>query len=56
MPNSYMLFTASFHRILLQLLSDSRDPLVLAIAAHDIGEYVRHYGAGKRYIPFVTEL
>ncbi|EDV23506.1 uncharacterized protein TRIADDRAFT_36227 [Trichoplax adhaerens] len=37
-------------KILLQLLSDSRDPLVLAIAAHDIGEYVRHYGAGKRVI------
>ncbi|XP_048451893.1 V-type proton ATPase subunit H isoform X4 [Rhincodon typus] len=35
-------------KILTRLLEVSDDPQVLAVAAHDIGEYVRHYPRGKR--------
>lgn len=35
-------------RILTRLLEVSDDPQVIAVAAHDIGEYVRHYPRGKR--------
>lgn len=35
-------------RILNHLLQNSHDPLVLAVAAFDIGEYVRHYPRGKQ--------
>lgn len=34
-------------KILISLLETSKDPLVLSVAAHDIGEYVRHYPHGK---------
>ncbi|MEJ1289142.1 ATPase H+ transporting lysosomal V1 subunit H [Cricetulus griseus] len=37
-------------RILTKLLEVSDDPQVLAVAAHDVGEYVRHYPRGKRVI------
>lgn len=37
-------------KILIRLLQASSDPLVLAVAAHDIGEYVRHYPRGKTII------
>lgn len=37
-----------FLRILTKLLEVSDDPQVLAVAAHDVGEYVRHYPRGKR--------
>ena len=37
-------------KILVQLLETSRDPLVLSVAAHDIGEYVRHYSRGKAVV------
>ena len=37
-----------FSRILTKLLEVSDDPQVLAVAAHDVGEYVRHYPRGKR--------
>ena len=36
-------------RILTRLLEVSDDPQVIAVAAHDVGEYVRHYPRGKRY-------
>lgn len=36
------------NRILTRLLEVSDDPQVIAVAAHDIGEYVRHYPRGKR--------
>lgn len=39
--------TSNF-RILVKLLIDSSDPLVLAVAAHDIGQYVKHYERGKK--------
>lgn len=37
-------------KILIQLLETSSDPQVLSIAAHDCGEYVRHYPRGKQVI------
>lgn len=37
-------------KMLIHLLETSRDPLVLSVASYDIGEFVRHYPRGKRYI------
>lgn len=37
-------------KILVYLLESSKDALVLSVAAHDIGEYVRHYPRGKHVI------
>ncbi|KAG9347996.1 hypothetical protein JZ751_004015, partial [Albula glossodonta] len=34
-------------KILTRLLEVSDDPQVIAVAAHDVGEYVRHYPRGK---------
>lgn len=34
-------------KILITLLETSKDPLVMSVAAHDLGEYVRHYPRGK---------
>lgn len=44
------LYFLIFYRILTKLLEVSDDPQVLAVAAHDVGEYVRHYPRGKRYV------
>ena len=35
-------------RILIRLLNESTDPTVLAVAAHDLGQYVKHYERGKK--------
>jgi len=37
-------------RRLIELLRTSQDPLVLAVAAHDLGQYVRHYERGKKIV------
>uniref|UniRef100_A0A8R1DX72 V-type proton ATPase subunit H n=1 Tax=Caenorhabditis japonica TaxID=281687 RepID=A0A8R1DX72_CAEJA len=37
-------------KILIKLLETSHDPLILCVAAHDIGEYVRHYPRGKTVV------
>ncbi|XP_071103905.1 V-type proton ATPase subunit H-like isoform X1 [Haliotis cracherodii] len=37
-------------KILVRLLETSKDPLILSVAAHDIGEYVRYYPRGKNVI------
>ncbi|CAH1772858.1 unnamed protein product [Owenia fusiformis] len=37
-------------KILVKLLETSKDPLILSVAAHDVGEYVRHYPRGKNVI------
>lgn len=37
-------------RTLVHLLEKSADPVVLAVACYDIGEYVRHYPRGKQYV------
>lgn len=34
-------------KILIMLLEKSKEPLVISVAAHDLGEYVRHYPRGK---------
>ena len=39
--------TTFFFRILVRLLS-TEDPLVLAVAVHDLGKYVKHYERGKK--------
>lgn len=38
-------------RTLIKLLSESHDPTVLAVAAHDVGQYVKHYERGKKSVP-----
>lgn len=37
----------SLLKMLVRLLESSKDPLILSVAAHDLGEYVRHYPRGK---------
>ncbi|KAG6879041.1 hypothetical protein C0992_005666 [Termitomyces sp. T32_za158] len=37
-------------QILLRLLKESTDPLVLAVAVQDIGQYVRHTDRGKKLV------
>ena len=39
-------------RILIHLLDSAVDPIVLAVASYDIGEYVRHNPRGKQYVVF----
>ncbi|KAH9951506.1 ATPase V1 complex subunit H [Amylocystis lapponica] len=34
-------------KALIRLLKESSDPTILAVAAHDIGQYVKHYERGK---------
>lgn len=41
--------TLSF-RVLVKLLKESTDPVVLAVAAHDIGQYTKYYERGKKYV------
>ena len=35
-------------RVLVNLLKNAQDPVVLAVAAHDLGQYVKHYDRGKK--------
>ncbi|KZS99026.1 ATPase, V1 complex, subunit H [Sistotremastrum niveocremeum HHB9708] len=35
---------------LIKLLNESTDPLVLAVAAHDVGQYVKYYERGKKVV------
>ena len=44
------LFLTRVHRILIRLLNESDDPTVLAVAAHDLGQYVKHYERGKKSV------
>ncbi|EIW85361.1 ATPase V1 complex subunit H [Coniophora puteana RWD-64-598 SS2] len=37
-------------KTLLKLLEESEDPLVLAVAVHDLGQYVKHHERGKKVI------
>ncbi|VDP40025.1 unnamed protein product [Soboliphyme baturini] len=37
-------------KILVKILEVTNDPLVLCVAAHDLGQYVRHYPRGKTVI------
>jgi hypothetical protein len=40
----------SLPRTLIKVLKESSDPTVLAVAAHDIGQYVKHYERGKKSV------
>jgi V-type H+-transporting ATPase subunit H len=35
---------------LIELLRSSQDPIVLAVAAHDLGQYVKYYERGKKIV------
>jgi len=37
-------------KILVKLLKEATDPLVLAVATHDIGQYVKHCERGKKFV------
>jgi len=37
-------------RILIHLMENNTDPLVLAVACHDVGQYARHYPRGKKVL------
>jgi len=37
-------------KLLVELLKSSQDPLVLAVASHDIGQYVKRYEQGKKIL------
>ena len=37
-------------RRLIELLRSSQDPIVLAVAAHDLGQYVKYYELGKKCV------
>lgn len=37
-------------RLLVTILQESQNPVAIAVAAHDLGEYVRYYPRGKRYV------
>ncbi|GMT33479.1 hypothetical protein PFISCL1PPCAC_24776, partial [Pristionchus fissidentatus] len=46
-------FTEKNHeliKILIRLLETNQDALILCVAAHDVGEYVRHYPRGKNIV------
>ena len=44
----YMYVCACDVRLLVALLTESQSPTAIAVAAHDLGEYVRYYPRGKR--------
>ncbi|KAF6764976.1 armadillo-type protein [Ephemerocybe angulata] len=35
---------------LVELLKESNDPTVLAVAAHDVGQYIKHYERGRKIV------
>ncbi|KDQ60593.1 hypothetical protein JAAARDRAFT_31557 [Jaapia argillacea MUCL 33604] len=37
-------------KTLVSLMQESADPIVLAVAVHDLGQYVKHYDRGKKII------
>lgn len=46
-------------RTLIKLLNEAHDPIVLAVAVHDVGQYIKHYKQGKKCVfslrkPFFT--
>ncbi|KAI0058341.1 ATPase V1 complex subunit H [Artomyces pyxidatus] len=40
----------SYLKRLIELLQSSPDPIVLAVAAHDLGQYVKYYERGKKLV------
>ncbi|CAG8610639.1 5167_t:CDS:10 [Acaulospora colombiana] len=48
-PNAIKIFTTDqIIRVLVELLKTSNDPVILAVATHDIGQYVKFYDRGKK--------
>jgi len=43
-----LIFLFDFRR-LIELMRSSQDSIVLAVAAHDLGQYVKYYEHGKKY-------
>ena len=41
------MFAINSFRILVKLLQYSPDPLIQAVACHDLGEFIRHYPRGR---------
>lgn len=41
------------NRLLTKILLESKDPKVLAVAASDVGQYVKFYSQGKKYLTLV---
>ena len=39
-------------RTLVKLLSESKDAVTLAVAAHDVGQLVKHSDKGKKSVHF----
>jgi len=37
-------------KLLVKILKEANDPTVLAVAIHDVGQYVRHYERGKKIV------
>lgn len=49
----YLIYSSSdifLSRTLIKVLKESSDPTVLAVAAHDVGQYVKHYERGKKSV------
>ena len=42
-------------RLLVSVLEESQSPQAIAVAAHDLGEYVRYYPRGKRSVSMQGE-
>ena len=36
----------------MRLLESSDDPIIKAVACHDLGEFIRHYPRGRPYVLF----
>lgn len=43
-------------RRLIELLRSSDEPVVLAVAAHDLGQYVKYHERGKKYVVESTSI
>ncbi|KAF8589958.1 ATPase, V1 complex, subunit H [Ramaria rubella] len=50
--NATKLNEKDYHQLktLVKLLNESKDPVVLAVAAHDVGQYVKHCDRGKKAV------
>ena len=40
-------------RLLVAILRESQNPTAIAVASHDLGEYVRYYPRGKKCVSLV---
>lgn len=49
---SSLILTGYFRttRLLIKILNESTDPTVLAVSAHDLGQFVKYCDRGKKYV------